>query len=215
MAINKRGIWTISSSSPSYLVNNFGESNTITDWTVSGSLANNVLTLTGVSPQMTSKSFTVNPNDVIVIEFSLAFKILSDNSGVFIGSKGDANTSRWVYNTALQKWEGPYSNASSSWSTYWLSNYNSTTKKTVKSYIIGSDVDITKVPPPSGTNQLIQLNSGNTTTNIRTGYNANNGMTFDVYYFKVYNINDINFAESGEKTQVSKNFIHANSFIEI
>ena len=214
MSIYKNGVWKSFPDNIQYLVNNFGETNTLTDWTVDGTLNNKVLTLTGISPQLTSKTFTVNPDDIIVIEFSLAFTTLSDNSGTFIGSKGDANTSRYTFDTNTQTWGNKQSNASSSWNTYWLSNYNSTVRKTVKSYLIGSNVDITQVPPPIGSTQMIQLNEGNTTTNIRTGYNANNGMTFEVYYFKIYNLKQ-GFSETGDKAKIGKSFVYSNEFIEI
>ena len=215
MSIYKTGIWSTTPNPPQYLVNNFGETNSLTDWTVSGTISNNVLTLTGASPQLTSKTFTVNPNDIIVIEFSLAFTVLSDNSGTYIGSKSDPNTSRYTYDTTTKTWGNKQSNESSQWSTYWLSNYNSTTRKTIKSYLIGSNVDINQVPAPEGTNQMIQLNEGNTTTNIRTGYNANTGMTFEVYYFKIYNINAQGFSETGNQAKIGKSFVYSNEFIEI
>lgn len=214
MSIYKNGVWTSDASHPQYLVNNFGETNTLTDWTVSGTISNNVLTLTGASPQLTSKTFTVNPDDILVIEFSLAFTTLSDNSGVYIGSKSDPNTSRWIYNTTTKTWTGPNSNASSQWSTYWLSNYNSKTRKTIKSYLIGSNVDVSQVPPPEGTDQMIQLNTGNTATNIRTGYNANTGMTFEVYYFKIYKLTQ-GFSEVGTQAKIGKSWVYSNDFIEI
>lgn len=215
MSIGKDGVWKSFPDNTQYLVNNFGETNTLTDWTVSGTLNNKILTLTGVSPQLTSKSFTVNPDDIIVIEFSLAFTTLSDNSGTFIGTKSDAKTSKYTFDTATQKWGNKQSNASSPWDTYWLSDYNSMARKVVKSYLIGSAVDITQVPPPEGTSRMIQLDEGNTSTNIRTGYNANNGMTFEVYYFRIYNIKDTGFAEMDTKAQIGKSFVHANDFIEI
>lgn len=215
MSIYKRGIWTSPASQNGYLVNNFGDTHTTTDWTVSGSIINNVLTLTGQSPQLTSKTFTVGPDDIIQIEFSLAFTVLSDNSGVYIGSKADANTYRYTYNNTTKKWGNKISNASSSWSTYWLSNYNSQTRKTVKSYIIGSNVNPDSVPAPSGTDQMIQLGENNTTTNIRTGYNANTGMTFEVYYFKITNLTHVGYSESNDKVRVGESWVYANSFIEI
>ena len=61
---------------------------------------------------------------------------------------------------------------------------------------------------------MIQLNEGNTTTNIRTGYNANNGMTFEVYYFKIYNLKQ-GFSEIGDKAKIGKSFVYSNEFIEI
>lgn len=215
MSIYKNGVWTSAASQNEYLVNNFGDTHTTTDWTVSGSIINNVLTLTGQSPQLTSKTFTVGPDDIIQIEFSLAFTTLSDNSGVYIGSKADANTYRYTYNTTTKKWGDKQSNASSSWNTYWLSNYNSKTLKTVKSYIIGSNVNPDAVPAPDGTTQMIQLGENNFTTYIRTGYNANNGMTFEVYYFKITNLTHQGFSESEDKAKIGKSWVYAHGFIEI
>ena len=215
MSIYKRGVWTSSASQNEYLVNNFGDTHTLTDWTVSGSIINNVLTLTGASPQLTSTTFTVGPDDIIQIEFSLAFTTLSDNSGVYIGTKSDANTYRYTYNTTTKKWGDKTSNASSPWSTYWLSNYNSKTLKSVKSYVIGSNVNPDAVPAPEGTDQMIQLGENNTATNIRTGYNANTGMTFEVYYFKITNLTHGGFSESGDKVRVGESWVYANNFIEI
>lgn len=215
MSLYKTGIWTSSPNENSYLVNNFGDTHTTTDWTVSGSIINNVLTLTGQSPSLNSKTFTVGPEDIIQIEFSLAFTTLSDNSGVFIGSKADTNTYRYTYNTTTKTWGDKQSNASSQWNTYWLSNYNSTTVKTVKSYIIGSNVKPEAVPAPEGSVQMIQLGENNTSTNIRTGYNANTGMTFEVYYFKITNLTHKGFAESEGNTKIGKSYIYANNFIEI
>lgn len=215
MSICKNGIWISTASQNKYLVNNFGDTHTTTDWTVSGSIINNVLTLTGQSPQLTSKTFVVGPDDIIQIEFSLAFTVLSDNSGVYVGSKADANTYRYTYNNTTKKWGNKTSNASSSWSTYWLANYNSKATKTVKSYIIGSNVNPDSVPAPSGTDQMIQLGENNTTTNIRTGYNANTGMTFEVYYFKITNLTHRGFSEADKKTLIGKTWVYSNKFIEI
>jgi hypothetical protein len=62
---------------------------------------------------------------------------------------------------------------------------------------------------------MIQLGENNTTTNIRTGYNANTGMTFEVYYFKITNLTHQGFSESEGNSKIGKSYVYANNFIEM
>lgn len=215
MEVNKKGIWKTSPYQMTLLVNNFGETGTLTDWTTGGTLDGKTLVLSGQSPAITSKAFTVQPDDIIVVEFSVAFTTLSDGSGVYLGSQSSTNTNRFFYNFTTGQWGEPQSNASSQWDTYWLTNYNSQDRKTVRSYILGSNVDITRVPAPEGTDRAIQLGSGNTSTYVRAGYNANTNMVYNIYEFKIYNILDEGLTENKQKAKIKQSCLSANSFVEI
>lgn len=88
MSITKTGIWASDISNHTYLVNNFTETKTTTDWTLGGSIDNNgVAVLTGTNPAFTSKTFTLGDDDIIVVEFNCQIPTPSTgNDGFFLGT---------------------------------------------------------------------------------------------------------------------------------
>ena len=222
-SIYKNGIIS-TGKSKNYLVNNFAETNTLTDWTfTSPTITNGVVTTTGTTPSITSKTFTVNPNDIIVVKFTLSMPTPSTSTsgqGLYLGVLGSANTNRYLYNFNTHTWGQAQSNASSSWNTYFLNGYNSTETITIKSYILGSNVDIANVPDAycslsriASTN-AIQLTSG-TTTNIRAGYNSGNTtMVIQLSDFEIYNLKENGIIQEEENAKTGLGYIKYSNIIE-
>lgn len=207
-----------------YLVNNFAETNTLTDWTfTSPTISNGIVTTTGTGPAITSKTFTVNPNDIIVVKFTLSMPTPSTSTsgqGLYLGTQSNANTNRYLYNFNTHTWGQAQSNASSSWNTYFLNGYNSTESVTIQSYILGSNVNIANVPDAYcslssilSTN-AIQLTSG-TTTNIRSGYNSGNTtMVIQLSNFEIYNLKEKGVIQEEDNIKTGLGYIKYSNFIE-
>ena len=82
--ITNQGQFILDLNDPLYLVNNFTKTNSTSGWTFGGTsptLSNGVEILTGTSPNITSATFTVNPNDIICFEFTVALPTPSTSSG--------------------------------------------------------------------------------------------------------------------------------------
>ena len=208
-----------------YLINNFGETNTLTDWTfTSPTISNGVVTTTGTAPAITSATFTVNPTDIIVVDFTLSMPTTSTKTdgsgGLYLGTLGSTATNRYSFYFNTGSWGAAQSNSSSSWNTYFVYNYNLNATIRIKSYIIGSSVNISNVPAPECSmstityTNAIQLTSG-TTTNIRAGYNSGNSeMVIKLSDFKIYNINEHGFVQTDNVAKMGESIFKFNDFIE-
>jgi len=221
VSITKTGIWT-SEDKYTYLVNNFTETKTSTDWTLGGSVnSSGIAVLTGTTPAFSSKTFTLGDNDIIAVEFNCKLPTPSTGAdGFFLGTTASANTNRYYYNTATQTWGSAQSNANSSWNTYQLSSYNLNTPIYIKTYLIGKNVDINDVPPTITTNSaknppVIQY-TGTNSVAFRSGYNSGNtSMVIHIWNMKVYNINSHNFTERAGNASIYTGGTAAPCFYEI
>ena len=216
-SIYKNG--TVSSSKNiNYLVNNFGETNTMTDWSFGGSpiQSNGVVIITGTSPGVNSKTFTVNPDDIIVIEIGVQLTKVSTTSGagIYLGTKYGQSTSTFTYDFTTNQWA---LNNSNSTNPYFISGYNSTDYYHCRTYLLGSNKTIDDIPMAAATNTrrlyAIKLNS-DTTTNIRSGYNTNTEMIIKLSDFKIYNINEHGLAEVSNSAKTGLGYLQYNDFIE-
>lgn len=223
MSITKTGIWTSDTSNHTYLVNNFTETKTATDWTLGGSVnSDGVAVLTGTSPTFTSKTFTLGDNDIIVVEFNCALPTPSTGKdGFFLGTTATTAANRYYYSTSTNSYGAAQSNASSSWNTYQLSAYNVTTPIYIKTYLIGKNVDIENVPPTVTTNSnknppVIQYTETNSVA-FRAGYNSGNtSMVIHVWDMKVYKLNTCGISElNTDIASVYSGSVNAPHFYEI
>lgn len=224
MSIKKTGVWTSEIEKKTYLINNFTETKNTTNWTLGGTInSNGVAVLTGTSPNFNSSSFIVAPNDIIVVEFNASLPTPSTgNDGLFIGSTATTASNRYYFDNSTQTWGAAQNNANSSWNTYFLSSYNISTPIYIKSYIIGSEVNINDVPPTITTNSnknpaVIQYTDANTSVAIRPGYNGGNtSMIINIWNFKVYKLNSYGISElNTDKASLYKGGINAPQFYEI
>lgn len=200
-----------------YLINNFTETKKETDWffgthTLS---ADGTVILTGVNQTIASSTFTVNPTDIICFEFTVSLPTPSTSSGgagIYLGSKNGQKVKRYYYNYSSKIW-GLSSNEDTN--PYFLYAYNSSIPLTMKTYILGSSVDINTVPGAECTNNestyCVQLPAGTTSTNIRTGYNTNTSM---VIHFKNPKIYYYTNRPKIEKVKIGEDYLNAEGFIE-
>lgn len=220
---SKTTILSVDAQHPGYIINNFSDSGTTTDWSFGGtfSLSNGVVTMEGVNPAFSSVNFTVGANDIICVEFKVSLPTPSTSSGsagVYIGASwGQAmythqfniNTKVWTQDTATGTNE------------YFLNAYNSTTQLYQKHYILGTAVSLSDVPwgettqatyPP----KAIQLTGSQTTIKIRSGYNTNTSMVIKLSDFKIYNINHEGFVEPGGAitAKIGSGWSNATEFYE-
>ena len=222
MSIQKNGILNSSTTDYRYLVNNFTVTKTTTDWSFGGTsptLSNGTMILTGTSPSISSISFTVNPNDIIICEFTVSIPTPSTTtggSGLYLGTKGGQSVYVHTYNLSTGKWS-----VSSSVNTnpYFFYSYNSTTQMTMKSYIFGYNVDSTHFPNAecnlSINPMAIQLTGTDTTTYIRSGYNSNTSMVIHFSNPKIYRLNECGFNEIDGTAKIGNNFVQSDMFYEI
>ena len=192
MRINKNGIID-NESKLRYLINNFTETKTTTDWSFGSSALNSSGTavFTGANPGFSSTYFTVNPTDIVVVEFSLSLPVPSTTTsgpGLYLGTKYGQKMRDYVYNFNTNA----YTNSSITTNPYFIYSYNSTNQINVKTYILGSNVDIRRVPPTKS--HVLQL-VDDTSTYLRSGYNSNTSMTIHLSNVKIYKLDEVNFSE--------------------
>lgn len=223
MNLSKTGILTVNIDSMKYLINNFTQTGTLTDWTLGGvTLTNGIAVLTGTTPGITSSTFTVNPNDIICFEFTISLPTPSTKTsggGVYLGTKMNQGVFVHNFNHTTKTWA---QSTSANNNPYFLNSYNSTSVLTLKNYILGSSVNLNDVPWGETTNtsyaaKAIQLPSGTTTTNIRSGYNSgNSSMVINFYNPKIYNITQRGFYDGNEITsaKLGNNFVQAYELYE-
>ncbi len=202
-----------------YLVNNFAETNTLIDWSIGGTsptLTNGILTLTGTSPAINSSNFTVNPDDIIVIEIGVQLTQTSTTSapGIYLGTKYGQSTSTFSYNFTTNKWVVSNTNNTNP---YFMNGYNSTDYYHCKTYLLGSNKTIDDIPDAKATNTrtlyAIKLNS-DTTTNIRSGYNQNTEMIIKLSDFKIYNLNQHGIIQMDNSKKTGYGYLQYGNFIE-
>ena len=222
MSITKTGVWTSNTSDHTYLVNNFTETKTTTDWTLEGSVnSNGVAVLTGTGPAFTSKNFTLGDDDIIVVEFNCQLPTPSTGKdGFFLGTTAATAANRYYYDTSTNSYGAAQSNANSQWNTYQLSAYNINEPIYIKTYLIGKNVDIKDVPPTITTNSsknppVIQYTETNSIA-FRSGYNSGNtNMVIHVWDMKVYKLNTCGISELNTNiASLYSGGINAPQFIE-
>lgn len=207
--------------SKNYLVNNFSETNTMTGWSFGGSptISNGVVTMTGVNPAFSSDNFTVNPDDIVVVEFDIEMPVVStttSNPGVCIGTPtGSANsTTQYSYNFSTKKWTTGDTNNTNP---YFMCSYNSTDHYHCRTYLLGSNKTIDDLPYAEASNTrtlcALKLNSA-TTAKIRSGYNSNTTMTIKLSNFKVYRLDNEGFCETSDIARIGTGYYQSTNFIE-
>ena len=124
---------------------------------------------------MTCDSFIVEPNEVVEVSFGLQLVDpagATGEYGVFFGCTYGQTVGRYLWSTTTKKWEAK----SDSSNPYFIHDYRGSDILFVKSYILGSNVNIKDVPAPAvSTAQYIyciQLLTGDTTINLRAGFNS-------------------------------------------
>ena len=224
-SITKQGQFILNVNNLKYLINNFSESNITTDWTFGGTsptLSNGIEILTGATPNITSATFTVNPTDIICFEFTLTVPTVSTKTsggGIYLGTKSGQTVYVHTFNHTTKTWS---QSTSTTTNPYFVNSYNTTNTLIIKNYILGSDVSLTDVPWGKTTNtsfpaRAIQLSSGLTSTNIRSGYNSGNSEM--VIYFsnpQIYNIYQNGFHDNDNIliASIGKGWSNANNFYE-
>lgn len=203
------------------MVNNVTLTNTTTDWTFgNATLSNGIVQLTGSSPVITSKTFTVNPTDIICFEFTVAVPTPSTTTGgpgLYLGTLYGQQVYVHTFNMSTKTWA---QSTSVDTNPYFLYSYNLTNILIQKHYILGSSVSLSDVPWGDTTDtsyppRAIQLPSGTTTTNIRSGYNSNSSMVIQFSNPKIYNITQRGFCETNSITaSFGNNWVNSFEFIE-
>ena len=220
--VSKQGIVSTGIDQAHYLVPNFSETGNLTGWTVGsgGVLTYGVLVLTGSNISVTSAAFDIGANDIICVEFTVSVPTPSTTTsgpGIYIGTQyGQTNRAiSFNFNTNKYNTEG----SGTSTNTYFLNSYNSANTNCVRTYIIGSDVDINKVPAAQRSVNthdinIIRILSG-TTTYIRTGYNSNTSMVINISNFKIYKINQHGICENAGEKSIGKGYLSFANYNEI
>ena len=223
MNLSKTGILTVNIDSMKYLINNFTQTGTLTNWTSTGvTLTNGIAQFTGTGPNISSSTFTVNPTDIICFEFTISLPTVSTKTsggGVYLGTTYGQSVYVHSFNHSTKTWT---QSTSTTTNPYFLNAYNSTTVLTLKNYILGSSIVLADVPWGETTNtsypaKAIQLSSGTTSTNIRPGYNSgNSSMVINFYNPKIYNITQRGFYDGNEITsaKLGNNFVQAYELYE-
>lgn len=121
-------------------------------WSSSGTWSGETITLAKASINFSSpKQFTLNPNDIYVIEFELNCSVYTSGSGVYVGTQfaywggdGKYTNQQSSYDFTNKSW-GSFSNT---YNTYIITNYNKKEWGYVKTYVCGSNVPTSLIPPP-------------------------------------------------------------------
>ena len=219
--VSKQGIVSTGIDQAHYLVPNFSETGNLTGWTVGsgGALTNGVIVLTGTNIGVTSTAFPVGANDIICVEFTVSVptpSTITNGPGIYIGTQYGQTSRAIAFNFATKTYtEGTGSGTNN----YFLNSYNSTATNVIKTFIIGSEVDINTVPfaersvTTHGVN-IIRILSGETTY-IRTGYNSNTSMVINISNFKIYKINQHGICENAGEKSIGKGYLSFANYNEI
>lgn len=120
--------------------------------------------------------FIVEPNEVAEVSFGLQLVDpagATGNYGIYFGCTYGQTVGRYLWSTTTKKWEAV---ADTSISGYFITDYRGGDILFVKSYILGSNVNIKDVPAPSTSTArdiyCIQLLAGDTTIRLRAGFNS-------------------------------------------
>ena len=210
MNINKQGVITNINFTNS-LINNFTHTKSTTGWSLGGSLdSNGNAILTGTAPNIQSPTFTVNPDEILVVEFDVNMTSPSSSGdGLYLGTQANSNTILYNYNNGWNSGEDN-SNTGASWNTYFISGFKSSSDTHVKGYILGSNASLSSITEniANGT-RAVKLKTG-TTTFLRSGYNTNTTMTLKFWNPVVYKLVYNNYTAGFTNID-----IRANELIEI
>lgn len=221
--ITHRGQLIANTDSPRFLVNNFTQSGTTTQWSFGGtsSLANGVVTLTGVNPGISCTSFTVNAQDIVCFEFTVAVPTPSTTTsgpGLHLGTTYGQSVYVHSFNMSTHTWSAA---SSTTTNPYFLGAYNSTAVLYAKCYILGSAVNLSNVPwgdtnSASYAPKAIQLTGSTTSTALRSGYNSNTSMVITFFNPRIYNINQSGYYEANAVTRAKfgNNWVNSFEFME-
>lgn len=220
---SKTAILSVDAQHPGYVINNFSDSGTLTDWNVASSatLTNGILTLTGTAPNINSIDFAVGVNDIICVEFFVSVPTPSTTTsgpGIYIGATYGQAMYTHLFNINTKVWTQDTATGTNE---YFLNAYNSTTQLYQKHYILGTAVTLADVPWGETTNttypsKAIQLTGSQTTVRIRSGYNTNTSMVIKLSDFKIYNVNHKGFVEPGGTitAKIGSGWSNATEFYE-
>ncbi len=227
MNITKTGQLITDRSNIRYLVNNVTKTGTTTGWTFgSSTFVNGVVTLTltgdGYGPTILSPTFPVGANDIICVEFTVALPTPSEltggGKGLYLGTPTGQGVFVHSFNHTTKKWTA---STSANNNPYFLNAYNLSATLIMKNYVIGSSVNLNDVPWGETTNtsypaKAIQLPSNVTTSQLRSGYNANRNMVITFQNPRFYNNSQDGFYENDEivKASFGQNWVNGYSMIE-
>ena len=210
LVLTKTGQLRTETDYPRYLVNNFTQSGNTTGWTFGGTstFTNGIVQLTGTAPGITSATFTVNPTDIIVVEWSFSLPTPSTSTsgpGLYMGTKYGQAVYVHTFNMNTKVWSQA---SSTSTNPYFFNSYNRTDILWQRNYLLGTAVDLADVPWGDTNNnsygpRAIQLSSTQTTIYLRSGYNTNTSMVINFFNPKVYNLTQCGFYESNSLTNAS------------
>lgn len=184
-------------------INSFTDSSDgVTGWTIgtgySFTTVSGYRTLTLTSPSTSgvsciSDEFAVLPDEICSFAFGLQCPNYSSGGGIYvgIGPLTRAYYTTYQYNFTTKKW---VSVTQSGTYAYVIQNYISTTRKNYKTYILGSNVDISSIPAPLYTDSTyslfcVKLSAGYTTASIRLAYGTVvTGTYWYLYLPQVYSV---------------------------
>jgi len=166
-----------------------------------------------------SEYFFVDPNEILEFSFGLEcpqYTVGSSGLYIGIGDFGGEYYKQYKWSFAEKKWEVYYESYNNC---YFIYDYKSPVRRFFKTYILGSNVDIDKVPAPSFPDMeynifCMQLLPGAVSTRVRSGLNT--PTPGDYWYFIApqilahgsYNIRASNIlAESITAGQIATNAI--------
>jgi hypothetical protein len=128
-----------------------------------------------------SSPIEVLPDEILAFTFALQCPNYTTGSGLFLGLTDADTYEGFYYNWPTMQWISDGSGINR----YFVNDFKSTGKVKYKTYILGSNVDISLVPAPdapSGTTiYCLKLQAGKTSTTIHTGYNTTMSGTY--WYF--------------------------------
>ena len=215
--VSKAGIVKDDLSSIHTIINNPCKTGTSTNWSFGGSvsISSGLVQLTGTNPNITSSSFALGADDIIVFEFSVSLPTPSTTTGgpgLYLGTTYGVSTKTYYYS-------GGWITASSGdTNPYFLHAYNSKAVNSIRTYILGANVNINNIPQTintaSSTIYVLQPLSGSTTY-IRSGYNSNTSMVINIYDLKLYKLNYNGICENTGEASFGKGYLSFNDYIEI
>lgn len=208
---------------PQYLINNFTESGDLSDWNFGtpNTFSNGIVTLTGIAPYIGTKTFQVQPDDIICFEFTISLPTpgqQGSGKGPFIGTRTSQGVFVHSFNHITMQWS---KSTTANNNPYFLNAYNKTDILNQKNYILGYNVDLSYVPFGESSNisypaRAIQLPEGTIETYIRSGYNKNTEMVINFSNPKIYKINYKGYYDNNniDKVKFGKNWANAFEFYE-
>lgn len=143
------------------------------------------LELVAPNHKVDSDEFTVEPNEIVEVSFGLQLVDAAGSTGYFginFGSPGVQTFTRYVWDTTTKKWTEPLPETNA----YFIRNYQGSSIQFVKTFVLGSNVNIKDVPAPSVSTAravyCLQLSVGDVKCRLRSGFNpVNNGYTWRLY----------------------------------